>query len=153
MNNKATNLTKPEQHCDFQNTLRETTTRCMKPFEKRKKYIRHHEQKYHRAQFTQKISFCFMVALIFKKWNFEFFGGFDLATIKNKTTKRTINLDNDDFTNLPYIWGCASGILLDNHVNQFLHGSFHLFTVSALKLFHCPRITCNFRCSTCSCTW
>lgn len=46
MNNKATNLTKPEQHCDFQNTLRETTTRCMKPFEKRKKYIRHHGQQY-----------------------------------------------------------------------------------------------------------
>lgn len=54
MNNKATNLTKPEQHCDFQSTLRETTTRCTKPFEKRKKYIRHHEQKYHRAQFTQR---------------------------------------------------------------------------------------------------
>ena len=54
MNDKATNLTKPEQHCDFQNTLRETTTRCMKPFEKREKYIRHHEQKYHRTQFTQR---------------------------------------------------------------------------------------------------
>ena len=66
MNNKATNLTKPEQHCDFQNTLRETTTRCMKPFEKRKKYIRHHEQ-IPKNTIHSKISFCCMVALVLKK--------------------------------------------------------------------------------------
>lgn len=151
MNKKATNLTKPEQHCDFQNILRETTTRCMKPFEKRKKYIRHQEQKYHRAQFTQRFRSVVWQHLFLRNEISNFLASLILAMIKNKTTKRTINLDNDDFTNLPYIWGCASGILLDNHVNQFLHGSFHLFTITVLKLFHCPRITCNFRCSTCSC--